>query len=252
MQLKCGSCRSSIPAADVNIDLGIAKCVACDDVFSFLEVVGGARGARPVVETPKRFVVENWGSELVITRSWFNHSVWALSGFCIFWDGFLAVWYWIGIHELLRGSHGSGMIWLMLVFPVLHVAVGVGLTYAVLCMIFNKTVIRVSGGELTVWTGPLPCGNNRRLFTSEIRQLFCTETKVRGEDSVHRSYDVMALMRDMSRVKLVSGLEELEQAWFIEQQVEGHLKIEDERVAGEVRQVRNAECGVRNEWQAAS
>src|SRR5262245_58690998 len=179
MKLLCATCRSPISAADVNIDLGIAKCVVCDDVFSFLETVGSAIGTRPLVQTPKRYHVENWGSELVITRSWFNHSVWGLLAFCIFWDGFLVVWYWAGINELMRGSHGSGMIWLMLVFPVLHVAVGLGLTYAVLCMFFNTTVIRVSGGELTVWSGPLPCGNNRRLFAADIKQLFCTETKVR-------------------------------------------------------------------------
>ena len=92
MQLKCATCRCSIPAADVNIDLGIAKCVVCDSVFSFLEAVGKVAGVRPLVETPKRFHVENWGSELVITRRWFTHAAWALLGFCTFWDGFLAVW----------------------------------------------------------------------------------------------------------------------------------------------------------------
>jgi hypothetical protein len=233
MQLQCNSCRQPIQAADVNIDLGIAKCAVCNSVFSFLDKLGSVAAPREIIKLPKRFQVDHWGSELVITKRWFNHGVWALLAFCIFWDGFLVVWYSAGIGMLLRGSKGDGMTWLMLVFPLLHVAVGIGLTYGVLCTFFNKTIIRVAHGELTVSHGPLPCPGNSRHFTSDIKQLFCTEKKWRGEDSVRRTYNVLALKRDDTQAELVTGFENLDEAVFIEQQVEQHLKITDERVPGE-------------------
>jgi len=232
MQLLCTSCRQPVQSADVNIDLGIAKCFLCHNVFSFLDKLSSALAPREIVKLPKRFQIDHWGSELVITQRWFNHTVWALLAFCILWDGFLVTWYSAGIGMLLRGSKGDPMTWGMLVFPVLHVLVGVGLTYGVLCMFFNSTVIRVVSGELTISHGPLPCPDNSRHFTADIKQLFCQEKKWQGEDSVRRTYNLIAIMRDGSQVQL-TGSENYNDVAFIEQQVESHLKIPDERVPGE-------------------
>src|SRR4051794_22626598 len=70
MQLLCNTCHHPIPAADINIDLGIAKCAACDGVFSFLDSLDRVAKVRPIVQRPKRFEVEEWGSELTISRGW--------------------------------------------------------------------------------------------------------------------------------------------------------------------------------------
>jgi hypothetical protein len=234
MQLHCRACDKLIPAADVNIELGIARCLACNEVFNVLDELEAAQRERLVVELPKRFTLENWGTDLVITRRWFTHGVWALLGFCIFWDGFLVAWYTAGLRMLFHGTGDAWGTWVMLLFPVLHVTVGIGLTYGVLCMFLNKTVIRVSGGELTVRHGPLPGTGNCQLFSADIKQVFCTEKRTRGDDSWHVTYNVIALKRDDSQVALVSGLEKLPEALFIEQQIERHLKIQDERVPGEV------------------
>jgi hypothetical protein len=195
--------------------------------------VGGTK-PKPVVKLPKRFQVEQWGTDLVITRRWYAHSVWALLAFCIFWDGFLVVWYSAGIGMLLKGR---GEFWpavVMLLFPVLHVAVGLGLTYLVLCMFLNRTVVRLSHGELSVQHGPLPCGSSSRLMTADIQQLFCTEKRMRSKSGCNFTYDLKALKRDGTQAELVTGLEDLDHARFLEQQIEGHLKIRDERVPGEV------------------
>jgi hypothetical protein len=218
----------------MNIGLGIARCVACNSVFNLLDELGSAATPREVVKLPKRFRVEQWGSELVITQRWYNHGVWALLAFCVFWDGFLVAWYSAGIGMLLHGSEGAGMVWLMLVFPVLHVAVGLGLTYGVLCTFFNKTVIRVNHGELSIAHGPLPCPGNSRHFTSDVTQLFCQEKKWRGENSTRRTYKLVAVKRDGSQVQL-TGSDNYNDVAFIEQQIESHLKIADERVPGEAK-----------------
>jgi hypothetical protein len=228
MQLACKTCGKPIPAEDVNIKLAIAKCHACHAVFAFADDLGTPTQPRPEVLLPPRFKLDAWGPEMTITRSWFSHSVWFLIPFAIFWNGFLVVWYSIGIRAVMSGEK---VAWIMLAFPVLHVAVGIGLVYAVLCMLLNKTVIRISSGELSVWNGPLPCGGNRRLFTSDVKQLFCSEKSHKGKHGMRHTYKVEVLKRDDSKVELVTGLEELDQALFIEQ----HLRIVDERVPGEVR-----------------
>jgi hypothetical protein len=235
MQLACKSCGKAIPAEDVNIDKAIAKCQACHAVFSFLDRVGSVSTplVRPQVAMPKGFVVDNWGPELSITRRWYSHGLWFLLFFCIFWDGFLVVWYSIAIGGLLSGQGGGGM-WIMVVFPVLHVLVGLGLTYAVLCGFLNKTSIRVSLGELSIKHGPLPTGGNRQILTIDLQQLYCTENKRHSKHGVRFNYDLQALLASGTKVKLLSNLDELDQALFVEQQIEQHLRIADERVAGEV------------------
>src|SRR5262245_5691303 len=107
MQLLCQSCGKPIPATDVNIELGIAKCAACNAVFSFLDEVGAQPARRGNIGLPKRFQMENWGGELVITRRWFNHGVWFLFFFCLFWDSFLIVWYSAVIAGMLNGKMGA-------------------------------------------------------------------------------------------------------------------------------------------------
>jgi hypothetical protein len=235
MQLLCKACNKPIANEEINIDLGIAKCLACNEVFSFLEDLGGTPRIKPLAELPKRFKVENWGADVVITWPWYKHSVWFLLLFCLFWDGFLVVWYGAGVYALTHDSGGSPFVWMMLVFPVLHVAVGAALTYLVACTFINKTVIRAGAGEFTVRHGPLPAPGNLHLFSTDIKQLYCAEKRHRGEESVRITYNVMAVKRDDTRLLLVSGFEQLDQALFIEQQLEHHLKLRDERVPEEVR-----------------
>jgi hypothetical protein len=236
MQLSCRACGKAIPAADVNIDKAIAKCQACNAVFGFLDQVQGGHSSavRQPVGMPKGFKLDNWGPELTINWRWYSHGVWVLLFFCIFWDGFLVMWYSVGIGQLVSGKGDPG-IWIMLVFPVLHLAVGAGLTYAVLCGFLNKTVIRVSMGELSIKHGPVPCFSNRLLLTVDLKQLFCTETVHRTKNGSHSSYSVMAEKRDGTKLKLLSNLQELDQALYVEQQIEQHLKIPDQRVQEEVR-----------------
>jgi len=127
------------------------------------------------------------------------------------------------------------MAFVMFLFPIIHLLVGVGLTYLVIAMFLNKTVIRVTSGDLSVTHGPLPFGGNCRLSVADLKQVFCVEKRHRRKHGCGYTYTVEALKHDHSKLTLVSNLEELDQALFIEQQVEQHLKIRNERVPGEVR-----------------
>ena len=236
LQLACKSCGKAIPAADVNIDKAIAKCQACNAVFGILDVVTGSRKAKGSIAASRSIQVDAWGPELTLTKRWYSHGLWALLLFCIFWDGFLVIWYSIGIRGLFSGQDNAGF-WpaiVMLVFPVFHVAVGVTLTYAVIGGFFNRTIVRVAGGELSVWHGPIPWPGNQRLFTADVQQLYCTESPTRKRDG-SKTYNVLAVTGKNDEVTLITGLEQLDDGLFIEQQIEQHLKIPDQRMPGEVR-----------------
>jgi hypothetical protein len=163
--------------------------------------------------------VDAWGPELVLTRRWYSHGLWPLLLFCIIWDGFLIVWYTIGVRELISGERGLDA-WaavLMLVVPVLHVLVGLAMTYAVISGFLNRTIVRVAGGELSVWHGPFPWPYSQRLFTADIKQVYCTQAPRRAGDNGATTYNLLAVTGKNDEVTLLRDLRELGDGQFIEQ-----------------------------------
>ena len=229
MQLDCPRCGRTIPGGDINVQTSIAKCSACGSVFGFADLVPGAQAAyrKPVVEMPKHFSVAQEGADLLITYRWFSAGFVFLLFFCLFWDGFLAVWYYLAFVK--GGPLG------MKLFPLIHVAAGIGLTYFTLAGFVNRTIVRASSGELAIRHLPLPWPGNKVLSRADVEQLFCEEKMSRGRNGTSVAYQVSAVMRGGSRVKLVSGLASPEQALFIEEQIEGFFGIKDRPVAGEMR-----------------
>ena len=242
MQLFCKKCGKQILAEDMNLEMALAKCRACSSVFSILDSlqdekepgVAAADSERLPVPMPKGYKIDELGRELTITYRWFSAAAFFLLFFCIFWDGFLVVWYAAGIGGMLSGEMG-GMGIVLLLFPIIHVAVGIGLTYLVVCMFLNRTEIKVTGGDLSIWHGPVPCPGKCKLPTSDIKQLFVTENEHRGKHGCRYTYDVNAMKSDDTKQKLIGNLQDIQQALFLEQKLEQHLEIVPQRVPGEVR-----------------
>jgi hypothetical protein len=236
MRLFCRDCGKPIDSDDVNIALAIAKCASCGSVFHFAEQIGAASAvtaAKPTVATPNGVRIENWGSELTLSYRWYTHAVWMLVVFCLVWDGFLIGWYTALAHTFKSGHYGTGEI-IALVFPVFHILIGLGLTYACLTSFFNNTIIKASHGELSVWHGPLPCHKSVRLVANDVRQIFCTRREHRGRNTTSITYDVVALLYDGAGETLVQNLSDYARARYIEQELEKHLSIVDERMPAEV------------------
>jgi hypothetical protein len=233
MHLTCRDCGAAIPAEDINIERGIAKCSACNAVIDVEQAVHASGGPaavrpRPRVPQPPGIMLEDLGDGLRLTRRWFTCAAVFLTFFCIAWDGFLVFWYSMALRP--------DAPWIMAVFPSLHLAVGVGLTYLTLALYLNRTRLEVANGRLSVSSGPLPWPGNRDLDLSEIEQLYCRESASRSNDngSVSYSYSVSAVLKGGREVKLLSSLPNREQALFIEQIVEQYLGIEDRAVGGEL------------------
>jgi len=58
------------------------------------------------------------------------------------------MWYYIGF--------ATGAPLLMFLFPLLHVAVGIGTMYSALTKLINKTIIDVYFGQLNIVHKPIP------------------------------------------------------------------------------------------------
>ncbi len=230
MQLICKQCHATIPAGDVNLDRAIAKCARCDAVFSFAHQLAPTPPTAPArnreVPMPRRISVLDLGDRLTITRRWRSLAVLPLLLFCAVWDGFLIVWY-----SIASNTNGPAMMFL---FPLIHVAVGIAMTYFALALLLNTTTIQVTPDSLVIRHGPLPWPGARSLDPAALTQLYCRQKTRHGENGrVHHTYSLVADTLDGKTVKLLTGLDQPEQAIFLEHRLEHWLGIEDNPVPGE-------------------
>jgi hypothetical protein len=173
--------------------------------------------------------------DLVIETRWFEaRRHLPMLAFCLFWDGFLVAWYAriFGFDAPARA--GTALTVLFAVFPMMHVAIGVWLTYRTLAGLLNRTRVGLRDGALFVRHGPIPWRGNLTLPPGTIRQLFCEERRATERRDMPLSYALSAVMEGGVRVPLVLDLERAEQGLFLEQALEERLGIVDAEVEGEV------------------
>jgi len=231
MELKCKSCDSEIASKDVNVDLAIAKCGKCGAMFSLRGA--GAKGGerdepaeREQVAMPKGTEIKRNRSGLQIRWRWFGMKYVGAAVFCVMWNGFMVVW----MGMALRDGKTA-----MALFGSIHALVGLGILYYTLAGFFNRTNLRVNKKRLTIKHGPIPAARNRDMRADQIRQIFCKEKIHRNRNSTHYSYEVHVILPGHKREKLVGGLDRIEQAMYLEQELEEFLEIEDRKVSGEVK-----------------
>jgi hypothetical protein len=116
----------------------------------------------------------------------------------------------------------------MKVFPVVHVAVGVFLTYTVIATFFNSTKIQATRSELTVASGPMPWRGNRVLPASSVRQF--TTLNYRSANNVegtarNSSFGLFTVLDDGRTIRLVGGLKDPMEASYLQQQLEKRLNV---------------------------
>ncbi len=222
--------------ADADVHTGIGKCSACGEIVNIFKALGlpdpgpspGAAASEEIVPRPPRIIVRdsNPGTWSIHWR-WFRPEYLAMLGFCVFWDGFLVFWYFLAFTQ-------NGPL-MMKIFPILHVAVGVSLTYTVLAGFLNSTNIDVDATTLTVRHGPVPWLGNRRISNDAITQLYCVRGQVNSQKNPNSGYFLMAVMATGGEVRLAT-LGSYGEARFLEQQIEQVLAIAPAPVAGECRQ----------------
>lgn len=239
MIVVCSHCNETIAAKDINLTTALARCRPCNHVFDVRSQVQGALEPverRPMLVRPATIrVLEGTpaepgyrgayapSGELVIERRWLSDQTFLMLAFCVFWDGFLFFWY--TRPDLTLGAA---------LFPLLHVGVGVYLTYSTLAQLCNKTVIRATSSEISIRHSPLPWTGVKAVAAQDIERLYCETVTRSDEGGKSESFKVNAVLRYGGKLTLLSGLPERDQAVFIERRLEDHLGLSDAPVAGEL------------------
>jgi hypothetical protein len=220
MQLQCPSCSAKVLADDVNLGTRLAKCRGCNDVFAF--AVPSPASQEAAAPRPSKFKVLEREGELEISWRWFNASHIFMAFFCAAWDVFLVFWYTIAFTKGPAGFH-----WIAILFPIAHVAVGVGLTYATLAGFWNRTTVRVVRERLSIAHGPVPWFGNRSIRAGELRRLqgSLRPGHIRNGAPV---YQLVAVTQMGEEIRLLSGLQDSTQALFLEQQIGRFLDLRDQ------------------------
>lgn len=153
-------------------------------------------------------------SELTIRRRWRSWRILPLFLFAIAWDSFLVFWYTMALS-------GKGAPWLAIIFPIGHVAVGIGITYFVVASFLNVTDVVLSSSRVRVRTYPLPWHRTRDLNPGEIVD---TRVKYAGRNQTCATYDLRYRTRENRERKLVTGLSE-DEAEYLDFQVRKTLGL---------------------------
>lgn len=235
MSAKCPACGSTVSGRAIDPATGLAQCGKCGYVFNGGNTADSAPrfgsfkpdgaayttaaeyGTAQSQFAPRGISMNQENADLVIKYSWFAPSAIFMLFFCIFWDSFLVFWYAAAFTK-------NGPI-VMFVFPLLHVAVGVGITYATLASFINSTVIRINPAMVVVRHGPLPYYKNKDIPAQDIAQFYTAEHVSHTKNGTSVSYEVWLEMKTLPRIRLLRGITTAEQAQFIEREAEKFLRI---------------------------
>ncbi len=182
---------------------------------------------RMPVGRPQSVQVQSDGRSARLVRRWFSLKYVPMAFFCVAWDAFLCFWYGIAFSQ-------ENTPWIMIVFPVAHLAVGVGMTYATLAGFLNRTTLEVEREDISLWHGPLPWFGGKDLKTADVKQFYTTEKYKQSKNGGYNVYDLHVITQKGESMKLVGDLEDAQVALFFEQQLEAWLRIEDAPVRGEL------------------
>ncbi len=225
MQIQCPRCAQDIPTTAVNMERFIAKCDNCNSMFDISDLAADVPGQiRGKVPLPKGLVIAEDARDFVITRRWFRPFFILLVFACIFFIGFS-----LSFYSDLPDDMPSALQFV----PIFQLAIITGLGYYTLCGLLNTTTISLSNGRLTVTHKPLPWRGQVDMEAGEIEQIYCKQHVRQTKNGESITYRLKAMLKDGSSKTLVYGLNEDEQALYLEQELEKRLNIVDQSIPGE-------------------
>lgn len=229
MEIICNICQKEIDVKNVDQDQGVIKCNECN---SIIEVDAQAKSARSTkraeVALPGSFRLKECEDCLKMEYLWRGSQLIFLTPFSIAWVMIPILYYSNGLqleNDLL-----------IKYYMILHAFLGIGLIYYCLAGFINKTQILVSKELLKVKDIPLFFFRNVDIGIDKLDQLYAKEKVVRGRKrSISwSSFEVYAITKSDGHFRLVAGLNNVNQALYIEQELENYLGIVDQEVKGEI------------------
>jgi hypothetical protein len=174
----------------------------------------------PTPTIPEGLDLLSAANGLVIRKVWLTWKIAPLALFAIVWDGFLFFWY----HQVLSQPHPPLVA---VLFPIGHIAVGIGITYYVIASLVNKTDIIISSSSVRVAIGPAPWIGNKEVSVDEITEVVVRE---RSGNRGGKSYTVMYADHARKERKLAASFPESDQAEFVAQTIRDSLGLNPQEV----------------------
>lgn len=227
MQLQCTNCGADILSEDINISKLIAKCKQCNTVFEFEQTVRSLPRNRPEIVMPQGIEAYHLLSELNVEVKWRQSFSSFLAFFTIFWNGIVFIFV---AAAIITGT------FTMLLAVSLHLLIGLGLLYYMLTVLVNTTYITASNYRVLIEHRPLklPFYPNREIPVMEIDQLYVERYVASTTNNrPNHAFGLFLLKKNGEKVRLLKGLRNPDQARYIEQEIEGFLKIPDRKVEDE-------------------
>jgi hypothetical protein len=148
-----------------------------------------------------KYQVERQGDELRISWRWGGMKSAGLLIFFAIWNSLI-----------FSGDYGFSddiSYWeaFLSIFPIpaLHMAVGIIGPIYILVRMINSTTIKANRQTLTVTHHPIPWGKRHRFQSSEIEQLFVSETQVSGKKKSRSVPELQLITKSGVRHRLLKG-----------------------------------------------
>lgn len=138
--------------------------------------------------------------------------------FCIAWDSFLVCWYSVAFTQ-------PDTPWIMIVFPIGHLAVGVALTYSTIAGLFNSTHIYADQHVVTIKHGPVPWWANKELNGKDIRKLTIEQSDTTYQNNRSRSSFTIVADVNGEETQLLTRIEH-SHARYIAYQLAKQIKVD--------------------------
>jgi len=233
ISLECTACGGKM---QISADSEMVVCLYCGNQYMFKLPARTPRSTEPAVRRkplaprPAQVTVQKKGQSLEIRWRWFSVKYIPFAFFCVAWDAFLCFWYSIALGMFTKHA-GPGLFFI--IFPVAHLAVGVGMTYYTLAGFLNHSTLRVERNFFIVQHDPLIWWGEKKISINQLDQFYC-QMKTRMDEHHTQAYKLCALLKDGRKIEMLPDLDSPDIALFIEQQLESWLKIPDQPVAGEL------------------
>lgn len=218
-----------MPAANINLGRMIAKCAACDRVFEF-ELPKPAPVADALelhIPRPERLQVTRQDGELHMRLRWFQASKYGfVMLFATAWMAFLINWY------------AMADSWIMFIFPIVHLAVGLGMIWFSLRGVFNASEVRLLADQLTSTVGPVPPRRATTFARDAVRGVFVRAMKTRPKASFDAKdaaggFAVWITQAGQREACLLKGVPK-DVALFIAQELRDALRLDAQPMPGSV------------------
>ncbi len=231
LSLKCPSCGAGLDITPHNARTACSYCGSVHlvkDLISSTEQNAAEHSIQPMVAQPEGIILQTGRNSLRITRRWFSLGTIPLLFFAIIWDGFLLFWY--------SMAFGAGTPVIFILFPLIHVGVGIFLTYSAIAGLVNRTYIDLDPQELSIWHSPLPWTGELTVPVKELKQFYVKQLqKSTSKGGTKIQYELHAVLQSGTSRKILGGLDSPDIPRYVEQQLERTLNIDNQPVIGEYR-----------------